>query len=57
MALEEENASCKKLLEHTTDIVNTLKVHMKYFFFIKSKINSDINNSYSFEFQHFSNYY
>lgn len=26
MALEEENASCKKLLEETTDLVNTLKV-------------------------------
>lgn len=26
MALEEENASCKKLLEQTTDLVNTLKV-------------------------------
>ncbi|CAI6352234.1 unnamed protein product [Macrosiphum euphorbiae] len=25
MALEEENASCKKLLEQTTDLVNTLK--------------------------------
>lgn len=29
MALEEENASCKKLLEQTTDLVNTLKVYLK----------------------------
>lgn len=27
MALEEENASCKELLEQTTDLVNTLKVN------------------------------
>jgi len=31
MALEEENTSCKKLLEQTTDLVNTLKVYMKLF--------------------------
>jgi len=31
IALEEENASCKKLLEQTTDLVNTLKVYMKLF--------------------------
>lgn len=31
MALEEENVSCKKLLEETTNLVNTLKVCiMKY---------------------------
>jgi len=29
MALEEENTSCKKLLEQTTDLVNTLKVYME----------------------------
>jgi len=29
MALEEENASCKKLLEQTTDLLNTLKVYME----------------------------
>lgn len=28
MALEEENASCKALLEQTTDLVNTLKVSL-----------------------------
>lgn len=31
IALEEENASCKKLLEQTTDLVNTLQVYMKLF--------------------------
>jgi len=30
MALEEENASCKALLEHTTDLVNTLKVSLSH---------------------------
>jgi len=29
MALGEENESCKKLLEQTTDLVNTLKVYME----------------------------
>lgn len=28
IALEEENASCKKLLEETTDLVNILKVYI-----------------------------
>jgi len=29
LALEDENASCKKSLEQTTDLVNTLKVYIK----------------------------
>jgi len=29
LTLEDENASCKKLLEQTTDLVNTLKVYVK----------------------------
>lgn len=31
MALEEENLSCKKLLEETTDLVKTLKVKSIWF--------------------------
>jgi hypothetical protein len=31
IALEEENATCKHLLDQTTDLVNTLKVFMKYY--------------------------
>jgi len=31
VALEEENMSCKKLIEESTELVNTLKV--KYFYY------------------------
>ncbi|NP_001280286.1 uncharacterized protein LOC100162341 [Acyrthosiphon pisum] len=46
MALEKENASCKKLLEQTTDLVNTLKevLNEEYHKSIEDYVDDDISS-------------